>query len=866
MRRDVAAVGQGKAASPTLNKQRQGMGGTVVAILAVLIAGGLLHGPAIVQGRVLLPADIVLLMRPWAPVARERFPDFRFAQNQLLGPIFEYYTWRHYSRSRIRAGEVPLWNPYEMGGNVLLANSQSAVLYPPNLLLYVLPLWVGINLITLFHTWVTGLLMLGFLRTLGLRHAAAAAGAVTWMLCGCLIVWTEFQTPTAALCWLPGALWACEKGWALRGERQVARGKGGRLGEWTCYGAAAMALALSLVAGHPQFAFYVVLSTVLYMLIRFGWRSLLVSAGVIAFAGALGAVTLLPVAEASRTNHRRKDVSYTEAVKLRLPPIHLTSALLPNIRGNPRDYVRISDGEARPGNPYIGPYDFTEYCLYVGIPALILACIGIGTRWRERPALAMGTVGTVGLALALGTPIGAVFFYLVPGYAQFHAPARAVSMVHFALAALAAFGLDAALRTGEGQEAGGKRQQLGAAVSAAIALLCVAAWPLTGLQLPEVMSADWLTYAAGSIRHAVLFAAAAGGCLWWLSRGAKGEGGRAKAEGRGLKAEGAAMVLVALCAADLLIWGAGYNPATDPQMLEAVPDRASIPRPKPWERAISFETPEAGTKSLIVPNFNVVVGYREVQGADSVHTRRYHLAMQSVAEGLSERRPVFPDANTVRVPAGHHSLLDLLNVVQATTLPSSGPPAPHYILESEGELSVWRNPRAMGPGRVVAETRQVRDVIEAIATIGSPSHDLARIATVEGQHPQIGSLRPEGELNAEATVAVRTFEPHRVVYDIVSPASGLFVAAEPAYPGWKATVLPDSGGRGSRRADGTDRDARVYVADGILRGVVVPSGRSAVTFRYEPVSFRLGLFLSLFACGVLGAPAAAAAYGLRAEH
>jgi len=57
----------------------------------------------------------------------------------MHGPIFEYYSWRHYARERIRAGEVPLWNPYELGGNVLLANSQSAVLYPPNLLLYVLP-------------------------------------------------------------------------------------------------------------------------------------------------------------------------------------------------------------------------------------------------------------------------------------------------------------------------------------------------------------------------------------------------------------------------------------------------------------------------------------------------------------------------------------------------------------------------------------------------------------------------------------------------------------------------------------------------------------------------------------------------------
>src|SRR5689334_16462110 len=116
--------------------------------LLLLLATCLLYAPALLRGRVLLPADIVPLMRPWAATARERFPDFRFAQNQMHGPIFEYYSWRHYARGRIRAGEVPLWNPYELGGNVLLANSQSAVLYLPNLLLYLFSLPVGINLVT----------------------------------------------------------------------------------------------------------------------------------------------------------------------------------------------------------------------------------------------------------------------------------------------------------------------------------------------------------------------------------------------------------------------------------------------------------------------------------------------------------------------------------------------------------------------------------------------------------------------------------------------------------------------------------------------------------------------------------------------
>src|SRR5258708_1923410 len=91
---------------------------TPVCVVVIFVATLIAYGPALFQEKVLLPADIIPLMAPWAATSREKFPDFRFAQNQLHGPIFEYYSWRHYARERIRVGEVPLWNPYELGGNV----------------------------------------------------------------------------------------------------------------------------------------------------------------------------------------------------------------------------------------------------------------------------------------------------------------------------------------------------------------------------------------------------------------------------------------------------------------------------------------------------------------------------------------------------------------------------------------------------------------------------------------------------------------------------------------------------------------------------------------------------------------------------
>src|SRR5215510_11052765 len=95
--------------SGSKSERKQNLACALVILAATLAA----YGPAILGGKVLLPADIIILMPPWAATAREKFPDTRFAQNQMHGPIFEYYSWRFYARERLRAGEVPLWNPYE---------------------------------------------------------------------------------------------------------------------------------------------------------------------------------------------------------------------------------------------------------------------------------------------------------------------------------------------------------------------------------------------------------------------------------------------------------------------------------------------------------------------------------------------------------------------------------------------------------------------------------------------------------------------------------------------------------------------------------------------------------------------------------
>lgn len=58
-------------------------------------------------------------------------------------PLLQFYPWHEIAKQILLSGRLPLWNPWVGMGAPLLANAQSALLYPPNWLLLVLPVDYG---------------------------------------------------------------------------------------------------------------------------------------------------------------------------------------------------------------------------------------------------------------------------------------------------------------------------------------------------------------------------------------------------------------------------------------------------------------------------------------------------------------------------------------------------------------------------------------------------------------------------------------------------------------------------------------------------------------------------------------------------
>lgn len=80
-------------------------------------------------------------------------------------------------------------------------------------------------------------------------------------------------------------------------------------------------------------------------------------------------------------------------------------------------------------------------------------------------------------------------------------------------------------------------------------------------------------------------------------------------------------------------------------------------------------------------------------------------------------------------------------------------------------------------------------------------------------------------------IIVQHEEPRRLEFVVEAPEDAIFVLADTYYPGWRCAV------------DG--RGVPIKAAHGVFRAVPVPKGRHEVRFSYEPLSFQIGLGMSL---------------------
>lgn len=698
------------------------------------------------------------------------------------------YPLRAYFAEGYRQGLIRLWCPELSCGFPLFAEGQAGPAYPGNVLFWLpIPIWLAFNWTLVGHVFLAGALTYGYLVTLGCGRLSAFLGAVVFMFSGSVVFRLHHTNMMNAVVWLPGLFWAAEVG-ALRAR--------------PCLGflAGGVVLGCQTLAGHTQITVYSLLALGLYGLfhlgragraagsIRAGLRRVAgLGAGFVGLLGigvGLSAVQLLPLAELVRHNPRAGGLSLEIASEIALEIFHLPLLFAPYFYG----YVFH-----RP--PYWGPLLHWEYCAYVGIIPLVLACFSGGA--RRRPYGWFFLALTVLAFLAAWGPALPLYRWLWhwPGFHSVRGPARLLCLWSFGLAVLSGLGLEALLR---GQVAWSSRQIKWFTLGN-VGLLSVGAFTLWGIH-------QGMNDPAHPERRLLATRAWAIFLLLWLVALILVRALLSRPSQRRLFA----LLVVGVACADLWRVGVAYQPLRPPSEWDNLSpaSRLLAARRGPFRvLAAPYSHPQ------LQADTNLLYGLENVCLYTPLYLRR-HTELRGRLGDFSE------------------PLLDLCNVKFVVAPSPPGPGFRRFAEDHVYERTKSPLPRAW----IVHEVEVIPGVDEVARRLREGDFPLRRKGIVSARSAAWLGLTPG---RGKSQVRVASYRPNRVRLAGACAGRGLLILGDTFYPGWRAYV------------DGCE--VAVHCVDYVFRGVVLPPGEHEVAFVYQPLSFRLGLMVSLVTGSVLSA-------------
>lgn len=352
------------------------------------------------------PGDLLLSeYNPWRQASYDGYyPGAIPSKVQYFDVLRELYPWKWLAIDELKHGRLPLWNPYNFSGNPLLANDQSAVFYPLNILYFLLPFNIAWSTLVVLQPILGSLFFFLFATTIGISPWGGVLGAIAFNYGSFANVWMEFNTVWHTILWLPLILWCIEK------RRTILL---------------AFAIFASATAGHPQDFLYVLGFSLIYMISR---RHLLIT-GILGGLG-LAAIQILPVIELFRSSARVPHDYQFVITNMLIPPWQLIKMFVPDFFGNPATKT------------YFLQDTYVSNAISIGLIGAMLTITTLISRslsWHRKFFL-WTSVGV--LLLTVRTPLTELFYRFPIPILSTGSPSRMLSLLAISLAVLAGLGWD----------------------------------------------------------------------------------------------------------------------------------------------------------------------------------------------------------------------------------------------------------------------------------------------------------------------------------------------------------------------------------------------------------------------------------------
>jgi hypothetical protein len=734
--------------------------------------------PYLIPSLVFLAIVLALFYRVWTPIDGARKAFGWDAQ-------WEYWGDLQFQLDSYRAGELPLWNPFDRAGYPFHADPQAGILYPVTWILLVVaaiaksPYWV-IAVKIIFHFWLAGVGVYAYLRHRKLPLAACYAGGllfiITYPFCH-----NDFSALNWSMAWAPWALLAVEV--------------------WAEGPTAGRAAAVALTVG---------LGNLAGALAGF-WYTLLV-------VGPYGVYALVRAARSApvrreylRAAARTGALSLALFVAMIAAQLLATRALVPHTVRDVRDFDFI-------GFSAFGPDDLISFVIprfpgentYMGFAAILWVAAALTLKPDPR-RLTLAGIALLGILCALGNfgPYLTFGASLAPPFGFFRRAHRYLYVVILPLAILGAEGLTDLARIGRAEGANAPRTaspggdaplvesaQLRKRVLMVILALATIAVIIFGCGVAVRVKPN---LNEEPVRDAFAFALAAAVVGTWVTVMVVIGGEKLRH----------VFMIVAVVVLGLDLW----NAQTKKIELNMHP----VPRPTRDAMARKLDGVPASFRIYDREYFGwrpgIRLQVRDLGGyeGDPLALRRFARFLQVV-----QRDPT---------QLAHANARYLTDVQKSKPLPKQG------LKALQG--GVWEVPDP-APRVLWIDSAQV------------VADDDAALSALRGAKPgtvailERGTLTPD-EIARAAQSGAKPPTPGRVLAwsrngltaEIDAPDDGIVVVNEAFFPGWRASV------------DG--RAARIVPANSLFRGVFVPAGHHLIHMTYPATTWVLLAPVSILA-------------------
>ena len=717
------------------------------------------------------------------------------------------------------------WYPWQRMGLPFIGDVQAGYFYPFNLVYLAFSFALAHRLFIFLHYPLAAIFMDMFLRRRGLDRYSSLVGGLVFALSGYMVGLHKTAFFMMGPAWAPLAIYFMDR--ALSGSILWALG-------------VAAVFTMQICAGDPQNAYITAIPVALMgITVAFNPSRRKASIGALGLAYSvfvlICAAQLLPTFELMHLSTRATGLPLDDCTYFSFHPGLLIELVWP------MPFGRLwPDGFYWAGFTFknmLGPIPWT-ISNYIGLPALVLAIVGIifsGRRWK----IWVGAGAIIFLLISFGryTPIYALLFRVVPLFDSFRYPAKYMAWFSGFTAVAAALGMEHVLVL-LGKKVGAMNKAAVSYISSIVfgAVLAIIIWPrvisyVTGLTPRDDNFQLIKSYLFGT------------GIQWLLIN----------------LAVGAILLLVSIKiipirlgkAAFIFILVTDYYLTNMSAMPVGPPDIYNYPRvaaeainpggapPLGRYRILALES--GGAFYGLNPAFkkygifekyaiwqyesmnndlHAMEGFEDIYGYDAIH---------------------FKDWEDVFIENRFAKMLELYNVKYVVSLYNEKRPrevegimTEALFADPQNELMITLLPEAWPraywvPGASIASKDN-----DAVKMLDSVDLRKTVIVTTRENMPEQGPV--EREMKPASLIS---YQPDRVAIECEAGSSGWLVLSDRYYPGWGAF---DNGA-----------PVKIHKANVFVRAIPLKPGKHTVDFIYHPVTLRIGMMVSLVSWMVMAA-------------